>query len=260
MDQKKIGEFISERRKAVNLNQIQLAEKLNITDKEVSKWETGIAMPDLSIILELCCILEISAEDLLHGEIVDKNAAVVENKQKTQISRLGFYRIIPLLLGILALLFSIFTDGAIGYCHEAYNKFGFDMSRKLIHFIIGGGKMYDMSDRVVDTLDPMSGISLYGAISFICLIVSTILFLSYLRKKKEGVYLISSILLLLSGVFILFLLKEGTNISGHGWGGFELYEVFGDPRLGAGTIIWSVLCTFGGAFGIFQFFMSKSKS
>ena len=67
MDQIKIGKFIAEQRKSKNLTQSQLAEKLFITDKAVSKWERGKAMPDSSIMLKLCEILEISVNDLLSG-------------------------------------------------------------------------------------------------------------------------------------------------------------------------------------------------
>ena len=70
MDQVKIGRFIAERRKQENLTQMQLAEKLNITDRAVSKWETGKAMPDSSIMLELCSVLKITVNDLLSGEVV----------------------------------------------------------------------------------------------------------------------------------------------------------------------------------------------
>ena len=70
MDQVKIGKFISQCRKNANLTQMQLAEKLNITDRAVSKWETGKAMPDTSIMLDLCSILKISVNDLLSGEVV----------------------------------------------------------------------------------------------------------------------------------------------------------------------------------------------
>ena len=68
MDQVKIGRFIAECRKNKNLTQAQLAEKLNITDRAVSKWETGKSMPDSSIMLELCEILNITVNDLLCGE------------------------------------------------------------------------------------------------------------------------------------------------------------------------------------------------
>ena len=70
MDQIKIGRFIAERRKKVNLTQMQLAEKLNITDRAVSKWETGRSIPDTSIMLDLCNVLNISVNDLLSGEVV----------------------------------------------------------------------------------------------------------------------------------------------------------------------------------------------
>lgn len=68
MDQIKIGKFISKCRKEKGLTQMQLAEALNITDRAVSKWENGKAMPDSSIMLELCGILGITVNDLLSGE------------------------------------------------------------------------------------------------------------------------------------------------------------------------------------------------
>lgn len=68
MDQVKIGKFIAECRKNANLTQIQLAEKLNITDRAISKWETGKSLPDSSIMLELCGTLGITVNDLLSGE------------------------------------------------------------------------------------------------------------------------------------------------------------------------------------------------
>ena len=71
MDQIKIGRFIAERRKAKNLTQMQLAEKLCITDRAISKWERGKGMPDSSLMLDLCDELEISVNELLRGEIID---------------------------------------------------------------------------------------------------------------------------------------------------------------------------------------------
>ena len=70
MDQVKIGRFIADCRKKANLTQMQLAEKLNITDRAISKWETGKSLPDSSIMLELCDVLGISVNDLLSGEVV----------------------------------------------------------------------------------------------------------------------------------------------------------------------------------------------
>ena len=77
MNQTEIGKFIAKCRKEKKLTQAQLAEKLNITDRAVSKWETGKSMPDSSIMLELCKILEITVNELLSGEKVE-----IENYEK----------------------------------------------------------------------------------------------------------------------------------------------------------------------------------
>ena len=71
MDQIKIGKFIAQCRKKNNLTQMQLAEKLNITDRAISKWENGKGMPDSSIMLDLCNELGISVNELLSGEVIE---------------------------------------------------------------------------------------------------------------------------------------------------------------------------------------------
>ena len=68
MDQIKIGKFIAEMRKEQNLTQIDLAEKLGISNKTVSKWECGNGMPDYAVMEALCDILEIKVNELLSGE------------------------------------------------------------------------------------------------------------------------------------------------------------------------------------------------
>ena len=70
MEQVKIGKFIASKRKEQGLTQLQLAEKLGITDRAVSKWETGKSLPDASLMPELCKLLKITINDLLCGEIV----------------------------------------------------------------------------------------------------------------------------------------------------------------------------------------------
>ena len=81
MNQVKIGKFISECRKKANLTQMQLAEKLNITDKAISKWERGIAMPDASIMVELCDILGISVNELLVGDKISTENNTQQSEQ-----------------------------------------------------------------------------------------------------------------------------------------------------------------------------------
>lgn len=68
MNQVKIGIFIAKCRKDLGITQFQLAEKLGITDRAVSKWENGRSLPDASIMLDLCNILKITVNDLLRGE------------------------------------------------------------------------------------------------------------------------------------------------------------------------------------------------
>ena len=70
MDQQKIGLFIARRRKELNLTQKELADKLGITDRAVSKWENGRCMPDLSLLQPLSRILRVGVNDLLSGELI----------------------------------------------------------------------------------------------------------------------------------------------------------------------------------------------
>ena len=72
MDLIKIGKFIAEKRKNIKLTQQELADKLYVTDRAVSKWERGLSLPDADKMLDLCSILDISVNELLSGEMIDK--------------------------------------------------------------------------------------------------------------------------------------------------------------------------------------------
>ncbi|KLU71677.1 MAG: hypothetical protein RHS_2391 [Robinsoniella sp. RHS] len=72
MEQLKIGKFISAKRKEQNLTQEKLAEMLGVSNKSVSKWETGKCMPDWSLHMRLCEILNISMNELLSGEAINE--------------------------------------------------------------------------------------------------------------------------------------------------------------------------------------------
>ena len=102
MDCKKIGEYIQRKRKAIKITQQELGDKLGVTDKAVSKWETGIALPDVSLYKELCEILNISIEELLNGE--DNKSIPIDKKKNIIIICLSvavsILLIISLLLGI----------------------------------------------------------------------------------------------------------------------------------------------------------------
>ena len=73
MDQIKIGKFIAAARKAHGMTQKQLAERLLISDKTVSKWERGKGLPEVGLMLPLCELLEITVNDLLSGEKISEN-------------------------------------------------------------------------------------------------------------------------------------------------------------------------------------------
>ena len=83
MDLVKIGKYIAGKRKALGMTQKQLAEKLNMSDKSVSKWERGVCLPDVSVYMELCEILGISINEFLAGEDID--AENVEKKSEDNI-------------------------------------------------------------------------------------------------------------------------------------------------------------------------------
>lgn len=73
MNQERIGKFISECRKNKNLTQEHLAELLGVSNRTISKWETGKCLPDYSVLPLLCKILNITINDLFSGEKVDNN-------------------------------------------------------------------------------------------------------------------------------------------------------------------------------------------
>ena len=120
MDQIKIGKFIAEQRKNNNLTQMQLAEKLNITDRAISKWENGKSMPDSSIMLDLCKELKISVNELLSGEMIkmedykkqaEENLLKMEKEKEQNDKRLlmieivmGIISIVPLLIATVIVL------------------------------------------------------------------------------------------------------------------------------------------------------------
>ncbi len=111
MDNSKVGKFIAERRKELGYNQKDLAEKLNVTDKAVSKWETGRSSPDVSMLIPLAKILGVSVTEILNGEKISEenissasNEIIVESLKKSNSKRI-FALILTLILLISTLAF-----------------------------------------------------------------------------------------------------------------------------------------------------------
>lgn len=128
MNQEKIGKFIAECRKANELTQAGLAEKLGITDRAVSKWETGKSVPDASIMLELCEILKINVNELLTGEhitmdnykeIAEKNLLEMKKHEEEANKRLLKLEVV---LGLLTVIPALVMVGISSYLFEKGEK------------------------------------------------------------------------------------------------------------------------------------------
>lgn len=119
MDNKRTGKFIAQRRRALDLSQKQLAEKLNVTDKAVSKWETGKGSPDISLLTIIADTLHVTVVELLNGEYSEKSniqeqteKIVIEALQKAKKERTK--TILSILL-TLVILFSLVNLVAYAY-------------------------------------------------------------------------------------------------------------------------------------------------
>lgn len=130
MNQVAVGKFIAQKRKEKNLTQEQLAEKIGVSNKTISKWETGKCMPDYCIVESLCTELHITLAELINGEEDEKSIHTYDNqnvlemlkeiqrgRRKKKVMAIGFVFIV---MGITYLVFSrifrgtAFQDGLAG--------------------------------------------------------------------------------------------------------------------------------------------------
>lgn len=113
MDQKKIGLFLKKLRIEKGLTQEQLAEKLNVSNRSVSRWETGSTLPDISLIIDLADYYEVDIKELVEGErkseimnkelaeTFDKIAEYSVERKKSQLQKLGVFTEILIVIGII---------------------------------------------------------------------------------------------------------------------------------------------------------------
>lgn len=111
MDYKNMGDLISELRKQQNMTQKDLADKLNITDKAISKWERGISCPDINTVPKLAEILNISSEELLNfqkdiSQVAAHNYDLTFSQKVNQISTLVL-KAVGMAMGIAVLVLSV---------------------------------------------------------------------------------------------------------------------------------------------------------
>ena len=112
MNQEKTGKFIADCRKSKNFTQEQLAEKLGLSKNAISKWERGLNMPDISIMQELCNILDISLNELFNGESNASDNGIInylkeEKKKRKRRLIISIISIILILIISLLLIFFI---------------------------------------------------------------------------------------------------------------------------------------------------------
>ena len=130
MDKTKIGTFIREQRAVLGLTQQQLAEQLHVTNKAVSRWETGNAYPDIALLDDLAAALSVSVEELCRGErmvlpSVDTNAllsdVICEARQQKKDRAAKWLRILCLSIFTVILLAFLFFTGAFYFIQNEVN-------------------------------------------------------------------------------------------------------------------------------------------
>ena len=122
MNQLATGKFISQKRKQKNLTQEQLAEKLGVSNKTVSKWETGKCMPDYSVVKALCDELEITVAELMDGEKSEEKSVrtydeeqimnLLKRTQDLEKQKNLLYGILLIVMGIALQALSHTLDGS----------------------------------------------------------------------------------------------------------------------------------------------------
>ncbi|MBD5393930.1 MAG: helix-turn-helix transcriptional regulator [Lachnospiraceae bacterium] len=123
MDQRKTGNFLKTLRKEKGLTQEQLAEQFNVSDRTVSRWETGSNMPDLSILIEIADFYDVDIREIIDGERKSEN---MDSETKNTLKKVAEYsdaekkilkkRVISMTAGTLIIfLFSILLDVTEGF-------------------------------------------------------------------------------------------------------------------------------------------------
>lgn len=127
MNQQKIGGFIASQRKQKNMTQAELAEKLGITDRAVSKWETGKCMPDPSLYKSLCEMLGITINELINGEFIKaENVQTNTDENIVEIIRIveKLKRQKEILVGVILIAIGIVSNGFTKYTGGTSSNFG----------------------------------------------------------------------------------------------------------------------------------------
>ena len=125
MDLKKTGEFIQECRKNKKLTQVQLAQKIGVSEKTISKWECGKGFPDTTLMLPLCKVLGISANELLSAkkfesekeymEVAENNLIALKSQQEKSVKHLLFSEWVMIWFSMVILLSCVVVASYINF-------------------------------------------------------------------------------------------------------------------------------------------------
>lgn len=179
MNQQQIGKFILESRKKKNITQKELANKIGVTNKAISKWENGRGLPDYSLFQPLCEALDISVADLLNGKESNSSTGIVDYlkyKEKQNVKKILFLIILIFLIILVAILSVYFVN--------SYKKINvYELNGRSENFYYENGLIIKSNIKQVMQ---------YGKLSTNTIDEEDIISISLVVKNGENYYLISN--------------------------------------------------------------------
>jgi len=172
MDQVKVGNYISQKRKELGLTQKQLAELIEVTDKSISKWERGNGLPDVTRLKPLCDALKVSMNELVAGEDISESvlsqkteenimSLIKENeKQKTK-SQMTYYVFGGILVVVALLLLGISIAGSSVQSVFFYIDV---VAMLMVAVFIGIGVLLSKRETKADTCDVVGKMAISGSV------------------------------------------------------------------------------------------------
>ena len=186
MDLKKISNFIKNKRKKLGLTQEELAEKLFVTEKAVSRWETGRGTPDISLLIPLSKVLKVEVSELLNGEenkntknevlqIIEYNEITKQNKFNSQFKLVVLFYMLSILLFLVYLRFEYNPSVELNYFIRLFTIVIASI------FIIIGNKIY--ADNYVEKMEDKKKITKFSQIIlfiyYVILLFNMVIFARY---------------------------------------------------------------------------------
>lgn len=193
MNQEEMGKLIALRRKEKDLTQKELAKKLNVGEKTISKWERGINAPDIALVSPLCKILDISVEDFLVGKLVEENQIARKEKNKKRMEGMKFYNKKTkwkFLKIFLASIFILFISYSIIFTINNFNQFRiYNITSKNEDFNVNGYLIFYKKKKLLLIKNALQNNKYVGTDEELMIKNPSI----YLQKEDQVLYLLSAI-------------------------------------------------------------------